>query len=149
MPTAVADDARTAIDEEKERLDAMNNGDGGEGGQSIEDMAAAGEGKEDEDGQTLLDFGDHLNLSVKGKKPTDSEIKIKAISRPIRGQLGDTNDDEVVTLVVTARLDQVSMVTKRDGDGRVANKTRRHTFTPISVVPISAEQADAVLGLSD
>ena len=129
---------RAAIDAEHERIAA-------EEGQTLEQIAAAT--PEDEEGQQLLNFGDHLNLAVKGSKPTDSEIKIKAISRPIRGQLGDTNDDEVVTLMVTARLDQVAMVSKRDGDGRVASKVRRHTFTPISVLPLTADQADRALGL--
>lgn len=131
--TAVADD-RAAIDAEREALEA---------GQSIEDLA---DGAEDEEGQQLLDFGDHLNLSVKGSKPTDSEIKVKAISRPIKGQLGDAGDDEVVTVLVTARLDQVAIVNKRDGDGRVVSKARRHTLTPISVYPVSQEQAALVLG---
>lgn len=132
---SVTSDDRAAIDEEYARIG---------GGQTIEEMA---ESPEDEDGQTLLDFGDHVNLSLKGSKPTDSEIKIKAISRPIKGQLGDSNDDEVVTLLVTARLDQIAVVTKRDGDGGVAAKTRRHVFTPISVFPVSQEQANAVLGI--
>jgi hypothetical protein len=115
-------------------------------GQSIEDMAE-GVVEDDDSGQQLLDFGDSLNLSVKGKKPTDSEIKIKAISRPIKGQLGDSNDDEIVSFLVTGRLDEIRMVTKRDGDGRVAAKSRRHIVTPISVFPVTPAQADALLGL--
>lgn len=124
-------DDRAAIDEEKAKL------------RSVEDMQA--DGVEDEEGQQLLDFGDQLNLSVKGKKPTDSEIKIKAISMPIKGQLGDVGDDEVVSLLVTARLDDLHFPKKRDGDGHVIAKKRRHIFTPISVYPVSQEQADALL----
>lgn len=136
MATATTDeqsDDRAAIDEEKARL------------RSVEDMQAEG-GVEDEEGQQLLDFGDQLNLSVKGKKPTDSEIKIKAISMPIKGQLGDVGDDEVVSLLVTARLDDLHFPKKRDGDGHVIAKKRRHIFTPISVYPVTEEQANALLG---
>lgn len=113
-----------------------------EGGQSIEDLAAIGE---DSEGQQFLDFGDKLDLTQKGIKPTDSEIKIKAISRPIKGQLEE--DDATVTLLVTARLDGISTVSKRDGDGKVIAKTRRHVMTPVSVLPVTADQADKLLGL--
>lgn len=129
-------DARADIDAEIEKLQ----------GHSIEDMAE-GYQDEDESGQQLLDFGDTLNLTIKGSKPSDSEIKIKAISRPIKGQLGDDNDDEVVQFLVTGRLDQVQIVSKRDGDGKVVAKARRHVITPISVFPVTSGQADQLLGL--
>jgi hypothetical protein len=118
----------------------------GDAAQSIEELAAI---TEDNSGQQFLDFGDTLNLAVKGSKPTDSEIKIKAVSRPIKGQVGDDGDDEVVTLLVTARLDKLEFITKRSGDGGAASKTRRGTYTPISVLPVTAEQADQILGLSE
>lgn len=139
---SVATDDRSAIDDEHAKLAAETPG-----GQTLDQMAADEEGGENEQLQ-LLDFGDALNLTVRGRKPTDSEIKIKAISRPIKGQLGDANDDEVVTLLVTARLDGTSFIPKRNGDGDVIAKTRRHTFTPISVFPIDKEQADRALGLA-
>lgn len=129
-------DARTMIDDEIEKI---------EGSHSIEELAA--EYEEEDSGQQLLDFGDTLNLTVKGSKPSDSEIKIKAISRPIKGQLGDSNDDEVVQFLVTGRLDEVRMVSKRDGDGKVVAKARRHVITPISVFPVTSDQADQLLGL--
>lgn len=112
------------------------------GGQSIEDLAALGE---EDGGQQFLDFGDKLDLTQKGIKPTDSEIKIKAISRPIKGQLED--DDSTVTVLVTARLDGIALVNKRDGDGKVIAKTRRHVLTPVSVLPVTPDQADKLLGL--
>lgn len=131
---------RGEIDAELERLAAD--------GRTIEELGE--DPAEDEEGQQLLDFGDQLNLSVKGSKPTDSEIKIKAISRPIKGQLGDSaGDEETVTLLVTARLDQVALVSKRNGDGDVIAKMRRHTFTPISVFPLTAEQANLALGIPE
>jgi hypothetical protein len=125
---------REDIDQELAKLN--------ESGHSIEELAQM---SEESDGQQYLDFGDKLDLTLKGIKPTDSEIKIKAISRPIKGQL--EGDDEVITVMVTARLDGTSTVNKRDGDGKVIAKTRRHILTPVSVIPVTAEQADQILGL--
>lgn len=119
-------------------------------GQSIEDMAAGEEAadgaEEGEQQQQLLDFGDELDLSMSGRAPTDSELKIKAVSRPIRGQLGDHGDDEMVTFLVRARLDKVELVNKRDNGGHVVAKIRRHLVNPISVTPISEAQADQIDG---
>lgn len=120
---------------------------GGGSARSIEELAD--EPLDDGEGQTLMDFGDHQNLSVKGKKPAESEIKIKAISRPIRGQLGDKGDDEYTTFLVRGRLDKIEFVSKRDGDGNVSSKTRRHVLSPISVVPITQEQEDAIAQVID
>lgn len=134
-------EARSRSEKEKEAT-AAANGNGGK--KSLEEMAAEEEERlaEDDEGQVLLDFGDQQNLSLKGKKPQDSEIKIKAISRPIKGQLGDKGDDEYTTFLVRGRLDKVEFISKRDGDGKVTSKTRRHVLSPISVLPITDEQAD-------
>jgi hypothetical protein len=104
---------------------------------SIADIAESGEPvDEDDGGQQFLDFGDRVDLRLKGKKPSDSELKIKAVSRPITGQLGDQGDDETVTFLVRGRLDKVEVQSKRDGDGRVTAKVRRHHLTPITITPI-------------
>ncbi len=115
-------------------------------GRSIEDIANGGEPVEDEEGQTLLDFGDHLNLSIKGKKPTVSKVKIKAISREIKGQLGDRGDDERVFVIVEARLDEVATKSFRDSDsGRVVRKERRHILEPVGVVRLPEEVATELM----
>lgn len=130
--------------EDQAAIDAVNSGadgDLGEGvGQSLEDLAGQDEGQ-----QQFLDFGDSLNLTFKGKKPTDSELKIKAISRPIKGQLGDKGDDEIYTFIVRGRLDKDEVVRKRDGDGRVTAKTRRAVLTPISMSLIDEAKLAEIL----
>src|SRR5205085_7876001 len=75
-----------AIDRANASADSDDLGE--QGGRTIEDLTP-----EDEEGQTLLDLGGNLNLSLKGKKPTDSEVKVKAVSTPVLGQLGDKGDD--------------------------------------------------------
>lgn len=100
---------------------------------------------EDDGRQQMLDFGGQIDLKIKGKRPTDSEIKVKAISTPVNGQLGDLGDDEVVTFIGRARVDQIQFVTKRDGDGKVISKSRRHVLTPISFLPVDASQVEHLL----
>lgn len=112
-------------------------------GKSVEEMAAAGEG-EDEEGQTLLDFGDTLNLVVKGKKPSVSKIKIRSISREVKGQLGDKGDDEEVFVLVRASLDEVSTKKFRDQNRRVRNVERRHVLEPVGVVRLPDDIAEAL-----
>jgi hypothetical protein len=126
---------RADIDEELEKLEAN--------GQSIEELAQL----EDGTGQQFLDFGDKLDLKVGGMKPTESRIKIKAISRIVKGQIGDVDDDEVVTVIVTARNAGTKFDPLRDGGGKAIGKIRTTTLEPISVLPVSAEQADQILGL--
>lgn len=114
-------------------------------GQTIEEMASV---EEDSVGQTYLDFGDKLDLKLGGMKPTESRIKIKAISRAVKGQLDDSDDDQVITVLVTARAAGTAMTPLRDGGGTMIGKIRTTTLDPISVLPVTAEQADKILGLS-
>jgi hypothetical protein len=116
---------------------------GEQGGKSLEDLA------DDEEGQLqLLDFGDTLSLTIRGKKPTDSSIKIKAISTPIKGQLGDIGDDETILFVGRAQLEKLEMVSKRV-DGKVTGKERRHVLDPISFFPFRGKWADRLNALID
>lgn len=101
-----------------------------------------------EDGQqlALIEFGETLDLKLKGRKPSTSQIKVASISRDVKGQLGDVDDDEIVTFIVTARVDEVRMVTKRDGDGRAIDKIRRHFLTPIGFTRVEATDVHHLLG---
>lgn len=156
--TGVEDDP-DLTDSDREAIHGINGTDPvADGGQSLEQLAEG----EDEEGQTLLDFGDTLNLKFSGKKPNVSKIKIRAISREIKGQLGDKGDDEHVFCLVDAQLDENGTKTFRDENRRVTRKERRHTLEPIAVVrcpealgtvllerfadgsPISQEQIDAI-----
>lgn len=133
---------------DKEAIDAVNGAKdsddlGDAGGKSLEDIAAEGEG--DDEGQQFLDFGDILNLTFKGKKPTESQLKIKSISREVKGQLGDKGDDEIHTFIVRGRLDENHVVTRRDGDGNVTTKIRRAVLTPISMTLVDEAQLAEIL----
>lgn len=101
-----------------------------EGGKSIEQIAAEGGADPDEEQMQLLDFGDTLDLKLKGRKPTESQIKVAAISRDIRGQLGDIDDNETIVYVGRAVLKSVNVVNKRV-EGKVTAKTRRHVLEPL------------------
>lgn len=133
-------DARAMIDAETERLRSL--------GEMAENEYDDGQdGHEDEHGQGLLDLGGELNLKVGGTKPTHSEVKIKSISLPVRGQLDDESDDEMITVLVTARVDELRMVKNRASDGQLTKKIRRHVLTPVSVLTVDPEEADRLLGL--
>lgn len=135
-----AHEALDASDEEAIRLanaGADSDSLGEAGGKSLEELTAA----EDENGQQrLLDFGDTVSLTVRGKKPTDTSIKVKAISTPIKGQLGDVGDDETIVYVGHARLDKIEFVSKR-ADGKVVAKERKHVLDPIGFIPFRGEWA--------
>jgi hypothetical protein len=111
------------------------------GGRSIEEMA---ETEEDEEGQTFLDFGGTLSLTLKGKKPNESKIKIRAIQKDITGQLGDKGDDEEVFVLVRATLDEVQTKTFRDDNRRVRSKRRLHILEPVGVVKVPADMAESL-----
>lgn len=147
----VTDLTEVAARNEKERQAAQEaehemNGNGS--AKSIEDMAAEG-GVEDEEGQTLLDFGDHLNLSIKGKRPTESQLKIRPVSRDISGQLGDKGDDETYAFLVVGRIHKIELPYKRDESGRVIGKIRRHILDPADIVRVTDEEAEAILTRMD
>jgi hypothetical protein len=112
---------------------------------SLTELADEEDTLEDTSGQQLLDLGGQLNLKLGGIRPTDSEIRIKAISRPVYGQLGDESDDDTITVLVTARNAGIYTVPKRDGDGRVIAKTRRHVLEPVAIHVISTEDAERLL----
>jgi hypothetical protein len=120
---------------------------------SVEDLAAEqaenGEMLEDDDGQQLLDFGDDLNLTVRGSRPTASAIKIRSVRMPIKGQLGDAGDDDTITVLMTARRDDLQFPVTRASDGTVAGKTRVHVFTPTSVFAVDPAQANTLLGIEE
>ena len=116
---------------------------------SIEDLAGEGDGVEDEEGQYLLDFGDQLNLSLKGKRPTRSQIKIRPVSRDISGQLGDKGDDETYGFLLVGRLHKLEMPIERDDAGRVTAKTRRHVIDPHDVQRLPDEVIEIVYSLVD
>ena len=69
-------------------------------------------------------------------------MKIRAISRDIQGQLGDTSDDENYVFLTMGRLDEVTILNSRDAGGRVVGKIRRHTVDPFDVVKVPKELAD-------
>ncbi|MET0604194.1 MAG: hypothetical protein ABW167_19575 [Baekduia sp.] len=146
LPGKTADDDLDPGD--KEAIDGVNGSKdsddlGDAGGKSLEEIAAEGE---EDAGQQFLDFGDTLNLAFKGKKPTESQLKIKAISREVKGQLGDKGDDEIYTFIVRGRLDEDQIVRRRDGDGKVTTKIRRAVLTPISMTLVEEAQLAEVLG---
>lgn len=136
--SATATDARTAIDEERERMAEMN---AGEGGRTIEDLA----GDEPEQLQLIQIGGTKIDTVVGGSKPDESFVKIKSLERPIAGQL---KRQETVTLVVTARVSEVVFVDKYDDDGRVSASKRRAVCTPVSITPLTAEQVEQIAGLT-
>lgn len=137
MSATATEDARTAIDEEKERMAAMNGGDG----RTIEDMA----GDEPEQLQLIQIGGTKIDTVVGGSKPDESYVKIKSLERPIAGQL---KRQETVTLLVTARVSEVVFVDKYDDDGRVSASKRRAVCTPVGITPLTAEQVDQIAGLT-
>jgi hypothetical protein len=106
--------------------------------------ASGTEVEEDEEAEagTQLVFGDKTTLKLAGKQPNRSQVKIRAISRDIQGQLGDTSDDENYVFLTMARLDEVSVVNARDAGGRVVGKIRRHTVDPFDVVKVPKDLAD-------
>lgn len=143
MPAKTDDELSDSDREAIERTNAVPDHDHNSGGeQSLEDMAAAE--SEDEAGQTLLDFGDTLNLKVAGKKPTISKFKIRSVSREVKGQLGDKGDDEQVFVLVRASLDEVTTKTFRDENGRVRRKERRHVLEPVGVVRLPDDVAEGL-----
>jgi hypothetical protein len=132
----MAEDEGGTITEIASRREAERLGQNGTG-RSIEDLAE--ETPEDEVGQQLLDFGDQLNLSLKGKKPSESKLKIRTIQMDIRGQLGDKGDDEDYAFIVVGRLNHVGTPYKRDEQGRTMSKKRVHELTPMDVQRIPPE----------
>lgn len=104
-------------------------------GESIEELAANGIA-EDETGQTLLDFGDQLNLKMAGRKPTESKLKIRGVQRDIQGQLGDKGDDEDYAFVVIGRMHNLSTPYRRDESKRCIGKKRVHELDPMEVVRV-------------
>jgi hypothetical protein len=133
---------------DEEAIEAVNATDdtdalGEAGGKTLEDLT-----NDEEKQLQLLDFGDTLSLKLGGKKPTDSSIKVKAISTPIRGQLGDVGDEETIIYVGRAHLDEVKVKNKRV-EGKVVNKERVHILDPIGFVPFRGEWADKLQALCD
>jgi hypothetical protein len=112
-------------------------------GKSIEDLA--GELPEDEEGQKLLDFGDHVNLKLGGKRPTESKIKFRTIQRDIKGQIGDKGDDETYVFIVVGRLQDIQTPIKRDEVGRVISKKRVHVLDPVDVQVLPDDVAEDIL----
>lgn len=143
----VTDLTDVASQREKEKLAGKAADMNGGGGQSIEDLADGA--AEDEEGQVLLDFGDQLNLSIKGKRPTESQLKIRPVSLDITGQIGDKGDDETYAFLVIGRLHKIEIPYKRDEAGRVIGKTRRHILDPKDVVRVSDADAEAILTKMD
>lgn len=148
LPTGVsaqADDALSAAD--AEAIAAVNESPdtddlGEQGGKSIEDLA---DDIEDEDGQRMLDFGTDLNLKIGGKKPTQSRLKIAAISTQISGQIGAGSDDELYAFVVVGQLRKMTIEWMRGEDRTTTAKSRDHVLKPISVTRISDEEAQALI----
>lgn len=106
--------------------------------------AAAGSDDGDQEGEEAgqLVFGDKTTLKLAGKQPNRSQVKIRSISRDIRGQLGDTSDDENYVFLTMGRLDEVSVVNSRDAGGKVVGKIRRHTVDPFDVQKVPKELAE-------
>lgn len=115
---------------------------GEQGGRSIEDLAGD---QEDEEGQRMLDFGPALNLKVGGKKPTQSRLKIAAISTTITGQIGDGGDDEMYAFVVVGQIRKMSIEWMRGEDKKTTAKSRDHVLKAVSVTRISDEEAQALI----
>lgn len=117
---------------------------GADPGRSIEDMAESGDGIEEEQ-QQFLDFGEKLDLTLKGKRPSESKVKFRPIRRDIQGQLGDKGDDETYVFVVVGRIQKVELVSQRDDVGRVVSKTRVHTLDPVDVQRLPDDMAEDIL----
>ena len=121
------------------------NGNGNGNGVVPDSIEAHAEFYEGVDGQTVLPLGGELSLAIGGEKPTRSEIKIKAIPVSATGQVGHLDDNEVYTFLVSARVDKVEFVTKRDIDGYVVEKKRVQTLRPINIRPLSEGEAQPLL----
>jgi hypothetical protein len=94
---------------------------------SIEDMA----GDEPEVEQyTLFGTAASVTGTVKGAKPTESQVKFKARGEKLPGQM---QVDDLVELRVLARVDKVEFTTIRDGDGAIQGMKRLHHLTMIKV----------------
>ena len=71
-----------------------------------------------------------ISTTVGGPKPTSSEARLAGASLPLEGQFPN---DELVTLIVEARVSDVSFPITRDEFGNVTKVTRRHLLRPVSV----------------
>jgi hypothetical protein len=71
-----------------------------------------------------------ISTTVGGPKPTSSEARLMGASLPIEGQFPN---DELVVLVVEARVSDVSFPIVRDQWGNVTKVSRRHLLRPVSV----------------
>lgn len=141
MAVATEDEVLSESDREAiERVNQMPELDGKP--KSVEEIAA----EEAEEGEqiSLLDFGDTVSLKLAGKKPSESTIKIKAVQKDIKGQLGDTSDDEAVFVLVRAVLDTASVKNFRDDNRKVRSKKRVHLLEPIGVVRVPDDVAETL-----
>lgn len=138
---AVADEELTESD--RDAITAVNDMPEADppGEKSLEQMAEDGDGEEQ---MTLLDFGDTLSVTLRGKKPNESKIKIRALQREIKGQLGDKGDDEEVFVLVRASLDEVQMKSFRDDNRRIRSKRRLHILEPVGVVRLPEDVAEGL-----
>ena len=73
---------------------------------------------------------ENISTSVGGPKPTSSEARLAGASLPLEGQFPN---DELVTLIVEARVSDVSFPITRDNFGNPTKVTRRHLLRPVSV----------------
>jgi hypothetical protein len=73
---------------------------------------------------------ENISTSVGGPKPTSSEARMIGASLPLEGQFPN---DELVTLIVEARVSDVSFPITRDKWGNATKVTRRHLLRPVSV----------------
>lgn len=106
--------------------------------------AGAGSDDGDQEGEEAgqLVFGDKTTLKLAGKQPNRSQVKIRSISRDIRGQLGDASDDENYVFLVMGNLDSVAIVNSRDAGRKVVGKIRRHEVDPFDVQKVPKEMAE-------
>lgn len=97
-----------------------------------------GEPQEEPRRRVVIEGDGQLSLSVGGKRPTDSEVKIVGGSIGYNGQLqkGDT-----IALVVHARVSKVEFVDKIDSKtGDVVQTIRRHGLRIEGATPVQGEQ---------
>jgi hypothetical protein len=119
-------------------------GDDGIEGRSLEDRAREAE----ESGGVATDTDDQmripgtvpkLTLTVGGLRPEASELRLGGGSVAVDGQF---MSDDVIRLIVIARVDDVHFPPKRDSTGRTISRKRRHIASIQSITVEGAEGAE-------
>lgn len=71
-----------------------------------------------------------ISLNAGGPKPTSSEARLQGGSLHVEGQFAN---DELVTLIVEARVSDVTFPISRDKYGNAVKIVRRHLLKPVGI----------------